>query len=44
MSHNNYLKKCLVGNYNLHLGIENKTVPKTFHGQPSKYSKGDLRF
>lgn len=31
-------------NYNLSLGIENKTVLKTFHGQPSKYFKGDLRF
>lgn len=39
-------KKSLVGNYNynLHVGIENKTAPKTFHGQPSKYSNADLRF
>lgn len=44
LNYNNYLKKCLVGNYNLYLGIENTTVPKTIHGQPSKYFKGDLTF
>lgn len=40
------MKKCLVGNYNynLYLGVENKTVSKTFHGQPNNYFKSDLRF